>query len=266
MARKRMILWRGISAIDNATPVVVVATFDTRHGHESDNTKTGNMVQVYIIRDDMHPVEAIKTGADTAICGDCPHRSKASGGSGACYVQVGKAPASIWRALQRDGKRVNRKTGQPTTVGDSIAFDPAMLAGRKIRFGAYGDPAVAPLSLWVQLAAVSAGWTGYTHRWSKISGAWQKFFMASTDTAVERDTAKKAGWLNFTVYAAGTEKPAGAVVCPASVEAGKKTVCADCLRCGGTSVGRRGRDVAIIAHGASKKSFGRSLPLSVVSR
>jgi hypothetical protein len=98
-----MLVWQGVSQLDGVTPIVVLATFDTKHGAESSNEKTGAMVQTYILRADMSPMDALRAGADTAICGDCPHRSPISGGTGACYVQVAKAPEGIWRAHMRHG-------------------------------------------------------------------------------------------------------------------------------------------------------------------
>jgi len=41
---------------------------------KSKNIKTGAMVQVFILAKGIHPIEAARTGADSAICGDCIHR------------------------------------------------------------------------------------------------------------------------------------------------------------------------------------------------
>ena len=64
---KSAIIYRGPSLLDGA-PIVVIAIDSAR------NTKTGRMVQTYILRADMDPREANKTGADFSICGTCPHR------------------------------------------------------------------------------------------------------------------------------------------------------------------------------------------------
>lgn len=63
------ILYEGPSMIDGAPIVVIVNKIDG-----SDNAKTGAMVQTFIIRSDVAPVEALATGADVSICGDCEHR------------------------------------------------------------------------------------------------------------------------------------------------------------------------------------------------
>ena len=66
------ILWAGRSAIDGS-PIALVAT---GLGRSSRNEKTGGIVQTWIIRTDMSPTDAVATGADAAICGDCPHRGQ----------------------------------------------------------------------------------------------------------------------------------------------------------------------------------------------
>ena len=48
--------------------IVGIVTFN------SNNIKTGNVVQTWIIVKDINPIEAVNTGADKLICGDCKHR------------------------------------------------------------------------------------------------------------------------------------------------------------------------------------------------
>ena len=59
------IAYEGPSMIDGAPIVVIVNKIDG-----SDNVKTGAIVQTFIIRSDIGPVDALNTGADAAICGD----------------------------------------------------------------------------------------------------------------------------------------------------------------------------------------------------
>jgi hypothetical protein len=141
----------------------------------------------------------------------------------------------------------------------SIPFDVERFRGRKVRFGAYGDPAAVPLAVWDSIASVAAGVTGYTHQWRTADVGFARHCMASADSAEEGREARRMGYRNFIVRPAGSVKPKGAVVCPASEEAGKRTVCADCLQCGGTGNGRK-QDVTIMAHGATKRAF---VPLSL---
>lgn len=260
----RMLVWQGPSQIDGS-PIVVLATgvptlSARKRGASSGNVKTGDMVQTYIVRADIDPVSAIKHGADVSICGVCPHKGKSAGGSGACYVNVGQGPRSAWAAHQHTG---------------STAFDLERLRGVKVRFGSYGDPAAVPAHVWAAIAGVASGVTGYTHQWladrlasaglstAPADIAYAEWCMASADTADEGRMARKRGYRSFIVRSPGDAKPVGSVVCPASAEAGKRTVCATCMACGGNGNGRK-HDVTIVAHGSTASSFRPSLPLSVV--
>jgi hypothetical protein len=252
MTTDRMLVWSGVSQLDGRTPVIVLATGLPHAGSKahSANAKTGDMVQVHILLADTNPTHALKQGQDSAICGTCPHKSVAAGGSGACYthanIRRGFAQTSTWKAHDSKG---------------SLPFDVERFRGLKVRFGAYGDPAAVPVSVWESIASVAAAVTGYTHQWRTCDPAFARWCMASADTAEEGREARKLGYRNFIVRPVGSAKPKGAVVCPASEEAGKRTVCADCLQCGGTDSGRRA-DITIMAHGSSARKF---LPLTVVA-
>ena len=243
MATDRMLVWSGISRIDNATPIIVLATYVPRIGTKSagsKNAKTGEMIQTYILNADSSPIESITTGNDQSICGTCPQRGKASGGSGACYVNVGQGPTSTWKAHNRNG---------------SVPFDVERFRGKKVRFGAYGDPAAVPFEVWKSIADVAESVTGYTHQWRTADPRFSQICMASADSVSEALEAKHThGYRNFIVRPAGSAKPSGAIVCPASAEAGKKITCSDCLMCGGTSSNQT-RDITIIAHGTSARMF-----------
>ena len=117
------------------------------------------MCQVWILRDDINPVEALNHGEDVSICGDCPHR-KDHNGKRSCYVNVGQAPNSVWKAYKR-GAYVDA-TARPTPNID--ALDSA-INGKKIRWGAYGDPALITPLVVDYVNSRSKGHTGYTHQW-----------------------------------------------------------------------------------------------------
>src|SRR5687767_830310 len=89
------ILYEGASKIDGA-PIAVVIT------HDSVNRKTGPMDQSWILRTDIHPFHATRTGDDRSVCGDCRHRG-ADGRARSCYVTVQHGPAAVWRSY-REGK------------------------------------------------------------------------------------------------------------------------------------------------------------------
>jgi hypothetical protein len=237
--QERMVIWRGVSQIDGVSPVVVLAPYGTAGNGSSHNRKTGDMIQTWILREDIAPNTAVREGKDTAICGACPHRSTASGGSGACYVIPFQAPLAVWRAYKRGG---------------GCEFDLSVFAGHKVRFGAYGDPAAAPFEIWEAIAQIAAAVIGYTHAWRYCDPRFSRYCMASADSVEDRRAARLAGYRSFWVRPAGTPKPLGVVPCPASAEAGKRTTCSQCLQCGGTSNGRRA-DITIQAHGANGKRF-----------
>jgi hypothetical protein len=257
-----VILWQGASLLDGA-PIVAIAV---GLASKSTNRKTGGMVQTYILRSDISPLDAVRTGADASICGNCPHRGVPSehapttisallDGTGphehrTCYVNVGQGPRAVWAAF---------KAGKyPTLSGDVQCRHVGRY--RIVRLGTYGDPAAVPSLVWRELVTDSIGHTGYTHQW-RDAPALVGLCMASVDTVTEAREAQALGWRTFRVdtsRAIGAQ--AGEVLCPASAEAGKKLTCEKCLACGGAD-GRRS-SIYIPAHGgfavmANLKYFGR---------
>lgn len=225
------IAYEGPSAIDGAPIVVVVTT------NESKNGKTGAMVQTWILRADVHPMDALASGADASICGDCEHRPILARETGAarCYVNVSRAPASVWRAYRR-----GRYQRAPLHV---IA---RAIAGRVLRIGTYGDPAAAPLRVWRSLTVYVAGWTGYSHQWRKLDAEWSLYVMASADSPADRAQANARGFRTFRVSTDPTDRDREAV-CPASAEGGRRTTCTDCRLCSGRQA--QARDIVILDHG-----------------
>jgi hypothetical protein len=230
------ILWQGASLIDGA-PIVVIATGIKR---KSQNAKTGAMIQTFIIRSDVSPVDALKSGADRSVCGDCPKRPlnfvAKFDGDQACYVDVAKSVRSVYAAFRR---------GIYPTVSPTAAAE--LFAGRKLRLGAYGNPSAAPYAMWEVVASKTAGRTGYIHNWRDANPAWSALVMASVENVQEGLAARRLGYRLFRVRSAAEPLMAREIACPASKEAGHKTSCFDCLACGGHSSKAR-VDIAIIAH------------------
>lgn len=234
------IIYEGPSMLDGA-PIVVIAT-----GFESGSTnrKTGAMIQTYILRRDLPPTEAIQTGDDASICGDCPHRGKvvtvrgkAKNVGRTCYVNVGQGALSVYRAY----KRGVYPLWDGYFPGTTLPF---------VRLGTYGDPAAAPAHVWQSLLRDASGHTGYTHQWRDPRFAYLKSLcMASADSAADAAEAHAMGWRTFRVSLDPERDPLrkGEALCPASAEAGKKLTCAQCLACGGAD-GRRS-SIYIPAHG-----------------
>ena len=90
--QKGFVLYEGASVFDGA-PIVVIATLETS------NAKTGAMVQTWILRCDIEPHQAIKTGDDSSVCGNCPQRHH-SGRCVLCY-DTSSAPLSVYRSYKR---------------------------------------------------------------------------------------------------------------------------------------------------------------------
>ena len=234
------IIYQGASQLDGA-PIQAIAIGTSRG---SANAKTGSMLQTYILRADLSPTDAIRSGADFSICGNCPARGMAAiepepvarpGTGRTCYVNIGQGPTRVYRTAHHGG-------------GYPIASDIAAIgAGRAVRLGTYGDPAAVPVSVWEALISRSAGHTGYTHQWRQAP-ALRPIVMASVDSEAEAREAQSHGWRTFRVAFPGdAPRVVGEAVCPASAEAGKKLTCAQCLACGGAD-GRRG-SIVIQAHG-----------------
>jgi hypothetical protein len=246
-------VWHGTSAIDGRSPVALFISGLVRKSH---NPKTGNMLQAWILRADMNPVEAICSAADSAVCGDCKHRGQLDADgilrNRSCYVSVKNAPLSVYRAWQR---------GNVPTVAIGAIAD--QLQGRTIRFGAYGDPAAVPVTIWRELSSRCKRATGYTHQWQTAS--LQGLCMASVDTVAERDAARQLGYRTFRVKAADEGLESGEISCPASDEMGKRTTCEACGLCNGATAADARKTIAINVHGIGTSSFRRVIALTAVS-
>ncbi len=229
------IAYEGPSEIDGAPIVVIVNRID----HDSENEKTGALVQTFIIRSDVAPTDALKTGDDASICGNCIHRPLLARDNGAapCYVNVGRSVRSVYEAYRR-GRYTK---ADPATIARA-------LAGKIVRLGTYGDPAAAPVQMWERITRYAAGRRGYTHQWNRPgfdAAAWARLVMASADTIDEAAHANLLGMRVFRV-SIGVDKQPGETICPASAEGGKKSTCAKCTLCAGTSI--QARDVVIADH------------------
>lgn len=234
------IAYEGPSEIDGR-PIVVIVNKLTG----SDNAKTGaDLVQTFIIRADVAPTDALKTGDDVSICGQCVHRPilVKDNGQAPCYVNVGRSVRSVYEAYKR-----GRYT--PATPAQLRAT----LKGRKVRLGTYGDPAAAPVTMWQTITADAAGVVGYSHQWQSVNfdhAAWAPLVMASADSIDEAAQANLFGMRVFRV-SVGVDKQLGEVTCPASAEGGRKATCDTCMLCGGTS--KAARDIVIADHAVGHK-------------
>lgn len=247
---KGYIIDRGFSPIDGQ-PYVAILTL------KSSNRKTGNMAQVWILCENINPVEAVQTGKDATICGDCPHRRKQVYDVKrkkykwvrSCYVNVGQGPNSIWKAYKRGaytelsyvGSKDLPSNGEFYSIIESIIHD------RRIRWGSYGDPSIINPQVVNLFNSYASGHTGYTHQWrNEFAQVFKGIFQASCDGFQDYLEATAHGWKTFTVV----HKKATihyAKQCPATVE-NSVAQCATCKLCDGARV-----DVFVHAHGSGSK-------------
>ena len=225
------IIYEGPSLYDGK-PIVVIATWSKR------NSKTGGVLQTYVLVRDVDPREASKSGSDYTICGTCPHRGTPTDDPERkiakdrnCYVNLGQGVLIAWRSYQR---------GVYPDAQHDIA---ALGRGRVVRIGTYGDPAAVPSYVWDQLLSESVAHMAYTH-----AGGWRPdIAMQSADTLAEAQAAWDKGQRTFRVVQGVEEITPDEVLCPASKEAGKRTTCASCKLCGGLKT-RSAKSIAIPMH------------------
>jgi hypothetical protein len=240
---KSAIIYRGPSLIDGA-PIVVIAIDSAR------NTKTGRMVQTYILRADMDPREASKSGADYSICGNCPHRGvptndpKAAQAKGrSCYVLLGQGVLIAYRSMLR---------GVYAEISGHAAIA-AIGAGKLVRLGTYGDPAAVPSYIWESLISQATAHTAYSHQALRADSSFDaSYMMQSADNEAQARDAWAQGRRTFRVVKSIADIVKGSeILCPASKEAGRRVTCSQCKLCGGASVA--GKSIAIPDHGPQRK-------------
>jgi len=233
------VLYEGPSEIDGS-PIVAIANGFRR---PSGNKKLGeNLIQTWILCADLHPLDAIVTEADYAICGACSLRGIATPKrvkNRICYVAPGLAPYNIWRQWRRE---------RPASL--SMRKIRTVFTNRGVRLGSYGDPVAVPLRIWRAVTSKAVCWTGYTHQWRNCDAGYQRWCMASCETEQDRNEAHALGWRTYRTTAQNSieARQVGEIVCPKSKEGGGKTTCDRCRLCSGID-GHGQKDVVITLHG-----------------
>jgi hypothetical protein len=219
-SKKGVVLYRGPSVLDGE-PIVAIATFNTS------NAKTGDMIQTWIMREDVSPQQAVDEGKDSSVCGKCPHRHYLGGG---CYVLPFQAPRSVWSHYKAGGY-------QPKVV-------PSMFNDRRLRIGSYGDPAAVPYEVWQELLLYSDGHTGYTHqlRHPNFDERIADICMISADTEKASLRIQAKGHNTFRIVTDLQSKRENEVQC---LSTSHGITCSSCGLCSGSS----GHNIVIVAHG-----------------
>jgi len=228
-----IILWQGKSLLDGER-IMVVATGVFK---KTANSKTGDMIQTYILRRDINPMLARRLGEDKSICGDCKHRECST-----CYVNLTHGPSPVFKAFHDNRYRNFQES------------DLELFKDRDFRIGSYGDPAAVPFEIWDKICKVVKGFTGYTHQWKKCDQRLKQYCMASVDSFKnyykELFQAQLIGWRTFRVRESlDNELLENEFVCPASKEGGVKTDCQHCKACSGTSQNRKKSPVIVYHSG-----------------
>ena len=229
----KAILYEGPSLIDGQ-PIVAIATYSDK------NTKTGLMVQTYILCQNIDPRDANKTGQDFSICGTCPLKGiptldpkRKLAEKRTCYVRIDQGSLIVWKAYQNGSYP---KTNNISELG----------RGRMVRLGTYGDPAAVPSYVWHQLLEDAIGHTAYSHQ-NDIIPIDKKIFMGSADSLEHAKKFWSDNIRTFRVIQNLNEIQDNEILCPASKEAGRKSTCAKCKLCSGTSSNSK-KSIAIVQH------------------
>jgi len=215
-------------------PIVVIVTMG------GNNPKTDNdfrsMVQTWIMLRDTPPHEAVKSGDDAGVCGNCIQRPSVGG---ACYVKTFQAPLSIWRAYKR---------GNYNNV-----INLESLRGAELRLGSYGDPSAVPFDIWRNLIdkVQPRLMTGYTHQMSHkaFDKRMAEVCMISADTPKVALKAHAQGFRTFRMTTDTEQLLPNEIICPNDTDGVK---CIDCGLCDGAG---DKPNIAILAHGALAKRY-----------
>lgn len=235
------LIWRGPSQLDGREIILALSGHQTA----SVNSKTGPVLQTWILNAKASPANSVRSGADASVCGHCPHRHHTGGG---CYVLLWQSPTVIWRSVRNQESVFEA----PCDLVPPIRHNCTVL-----RLGSYGDPMAVPVHVWKTLIDLVGGLptVGYTHQWRLNDPAgihcmetsdyywYRAHLQASTETAEQDAVAHSLGWCIFRILAAGQTPLPGSYECPASAGL---TNCASCMWCGS------GRDIWIRPHGARK--------------
>lgn len=201
--------------IHETNEIVAIATA------ESNNAKTGSMLQIWIMSRNIHPVESRRTGHDATLqCQGCPYASNQG-----CYVSPLPLMA-LWRAY--------KKGSYSHLQMDSAEWD-SFFRGASVRFGAYGNPSHLPLEMVENISNLSLSHTGYFHDWNimpvDLAKSYGRFFMASCEPS-NVAFAQNLGLRTFTVVSEVHESKSLGIECLAD-KSGMQ--CIDCGLCDGNS-------------------------------
>lgn len=208
------LIYKGPSQL-NQKPVIAVLT------DKSVNKKTGPMLQVWVLDDTNPPTKA----DTTSICGECPIKTS-------CYVNIAHAPSSIYYSYKRNNPK-------PLSIPQIQDWG----YRKRIRIGAYGDPAAVPIAIWRALTTHAISTVGYTHQSHRDD--LRGLVMASVESLSQARALQEQGWKTFRILAPSETLSKNEVLCPNYTH---NIQCYDCMLCTGNKM-----NVAIYVHGLQHK-------------
>ena len=238
------VVYEGPSMLDPSAPIVAILV-------PSLNDKTEGGWQLWIMRSDVHPTNAIKNGMDEAICGDCPYRRIAVGVyegkeeySRGCYV-IEPPIGRIYTSYKAGAYTYDLSMLEEIAIEDFL------------RLGAYGDPAAVPFDTLQDLC--NNPWkkrAGYSHQRSHtgFDSHVTSLVMISCDSIQDRIAAKAAGNRTFRVDWKNEGPQEGEIWCPATKEGGFKSTCRRCGLCNGDG---KAKDIVVKQHGGRAEKHNR---------
>lgn len=207
------IVWEGASLLDGQPIALLLTGLVT----PSKNAKTGNMIQSYIIRQDIPPMSAVVAGEDASVCGNCPLRRSV------CYVDLRPVNA-VWRKYAEGGyPQITDEIKQQLRDGK-----------QSLRVSTYGDATAVPFEVWQDLMQYCQFGTGYTHQWRHCDPRWQQYLMASVESPQLAVEARSLGWRTFRVALANETPGEGEIYCRNYED--ESINCKSCGLCNGARV------------------------------
>lgn len=209
--------------------IVIIITF------KSGNIKTGDMAQIWIMRSDIDPVEAIKQNIDDIICFECIHRLNRT-----CYINPGQAPLKVYEAYKKG-------LYEPLDL-DRLAHE---LRYKTVRFGAYGEPVLIPLDIVKHIIKNSMSYTGYTQQWNNPKyKEYRTIFMASIESDKQLKQTKKLGIRSYRVTNNENDIKSNEIICP---NVTKGITCNLCTLCDNQGKHKNAKSIVVPVHGTKGK-------------
>ncbi len=214
-------------------PVLVLAS-----GFKGGNNKKlgSEVIQLFYLREDVHPYEAVVSGDDYSICKDCPLKFT---NNKVCYVGMYYV-GNMYQAF-KEGK-------YPKLTSEHLQW---MKDYRKVlRLGGYGDPICVPIEIVQPFIDVAAVTLGYTHGWrSPLAIPYRAYLQASVESPEEAADAAKMGWKYYRIKLKDDPLLPGEVLCPWHKKGKQYKQCQQCRMCDG----RKANVAAIVSKDKTRR-------------